>query len=294
MSKALSGAALAGAAGGAAGAQTVVISGALIGLLAAGICALAGWVFLRVIRPEKLFLRRVPGRKNHLSPLHAAGLFIAFYACMDLGMRALARLWGVEVGPGGGVPMKVSLLAGIFAQLALIGGAATVAALTFRGGLRRGVGLSLRHGVCDSVRGAVACLAVLPLCYAALAVTQLLMPERWISEHPILTFVGTAPARWVAIALTSTVVLAPVAEELFFRGLIQSMLRRYGFGPWPAVLVASGVFAASHASQPQDLPALFVLGLALGYNYERTGRLVAPILLHALFNAAMIWITLAQ
>ena len=42
------------------------------------------------------------------------------------------------------------------------------------------------------------------------------------------------------------------------------------------------------------MPALVVLGLVLGYNYERTGRLTAPILIHSLFNAFMTISTLAQ
>ena len=61
---------------------------------------------------------------------------------------------------------------------------------------------------------------------------------------------------------------------------------RHHFGPWPAVLVASAIFAAAHCTQPQAVPSLFVLAVVIGYNYERTGRLLAPILIHALFNAA--------
>jgi membrane protease YdiL (CAAX protease family) len=36
------------------------------------------------------------------------------------------------------------------------------------------------------------------------------------------------------------------------------------------------------------LPALVILGIVLGYNYERSGRLWAPIMIHALFNALSI------
>ena len=87
--------------------------------------------------------------------------------------------------------------------------------------------------------------------------------------------------------------LAPIAEELFYRGLMQSMLRRYGLRPWMAILATSAVFAVSHWPHYQDMPALFVLAVALGYNYERTGRLIAPIVLHAAFNGVTLWATLA-
>ena len=72
---------------------------------------------------------------------------------------------------------------------------------------------------------------------------------------------------------------------MFFRGIVQSMLRRWTRGVWPAVLASSALFAAFHINQPQAIPSLFALAVALGYSYERTGRLFAPILAHALFNA---------
>ena len=81
-------------------------------------------------------------------------------------------------------------------------------------------------------------------------------------------------AGWKALDVFSAVVLAPVVEEIVFRGLLQSMLRNYFRGAWPAVLIASAIFAAMHGS-PHWFPALFALGVVLGYNYERTGRLFA-------------------
>jgi hypothetical protein len=110
--------------------------------------------------------------------------------------------------------------------------------------------------------------------------------------HPLLRILEKAGPGWTAAAVFSAVVLAPLAEELFFRGLLQSLLRRR-FGPWPAVLTTAAVFAAVHYSTPQAVPALAALGIVLGYNYERTGRLFAPILLHAIFNALNIAVKLS-
>ncbi|GAH76387.1 unnamed protein product [marine sediment metagenome] len=95
---------------------------------------------------------------------------------------------------------------------------------------------------------------------------------------------GASPP-WLAVMVITAAVIVPIGEELLFRGLAQSLLRRH-FGPWPAVLIASAIFAAAHWSQPQAVPSLFVLAVVIGYNYERTGRLLAPILIHTLFNAA--------
>ena len=269
-------------------------NGRLIGLLAGGLCVLAGWVLLRILRPEKLFLRRVPARRNHVNLLHVLGLFLLNSVSGWLGIRAWAAMRGIQTDSPGHLPMTVKIPGAIFAQLVLIGATLTVAGITFRHGLRRGLGLSLRHGLCDCLRAAMGCLAALPPCYAALMATRLLMPSAWITDHEVLTFLPGASALWLGVAVVSTVVLAPIAEELLYRGLLQSMIREYTHRPWPAIILASALFAGSHLPYYQDMPALFVLAVALGYNYERTGRLVAPIVLHALFNAAMIWTTLAR
>ncbi len=295
MSKSLSRLAL-GAASSAAGAtapaQPEVLSGPLLGLLAAGICVLFGWVFVRVLRPGKFLLRRVPARHNHLSLVHVAAMFLLYFASAPLAAQALARAQGLEP-PMGKAPITVIIPATMFAQVLLIGAALTVAATAFRHGLGRGVGLSFRHGLCDSLRGLIGCIAVVPLCYAALMAAQAVIPKDQIHIHPVLEFVPAASALWLVAVLVSTVLLAPVAEELLYRGLLQSLVRQYTGRPWAAILTASAFFAASHYPQYQDMPALFILSVALGYNYARTGRLVAPMVLHGAFNAVMIWVRLA-
>jgi len=80
------------------------------------------------------------------------------------------------------------------------------------------------------------------------------------------------------------VVLAPVAEEFIFRGVLFPFVRQLG---WPklAWFGVSFLFALIHGSAAIFIP-LFVLALALTWLYEKTGSLLAPIVVHSLFNAA--------
>ena len=80
------------------------------------------------------------------------------------------------------------------------------------------------------------------------------------------------------------VVLAPVAEEFIFRGVLYPFIKQLG---WPrlALFGVSLLFAAIHLDKATFLP-LFVLALALTWLYEKTDTLFAPILVHALFNTA--------
>jgi len=83
------------------------------------------------------------------------------------------------------------------------------------------------------------------------------------------------------------VLVAPLVEELMFRGLFQSMIRSYLGRPWPAIAITSILFAGIHTNA-EHWPALFVLALGLGYSYEKSGSLLRPIFMHAMFNGVTI------
>jgi uncharacterized protein len=87
----------------------------------------------------------------------------------------------------------------------------------------------------------------------------------------------------VAVRFAAVALIAPVAEEILFRGLLQKALERH-LGKWGGLILASILFGLVHG-QPKALPMLALLGLALGYVYQRTGSLRLPILMHIANNA---------
>jgi membrane protease YdiL (CAAX protease family) len=101
------------------------------------------------------------------------------------------------------------------------------------------------------------------------------------AEHELLDQVQNSSRAGKALGVVVAVVLAPLSEELVFRGYFQTILRRW-LSPWTAVIVASALFAMAHDAWSQ--PAIFLLALCLGYVYERTGNLWANITMHSLFN----------
>lgn len=82
------------------------------------------------------------------------------------------------------------------------------------------------------------------------------------------------------------VILAPIAEEVIFRGYFYGVIRRYS-GRVPAIAISSLLFAAIHVHLP-SLLGLGILAVILCLLYERTGSLWAPITMHAAFNASNI------
>jgi membrane protease YdiL (CAAX protease family) len=88
------------------------------------------------------------------------------------------------------------------------------------------------------------------------------------------------------LVAVSAVILAPVAEELAFRGVLLAALRERVTDRWSVILSASA-FAAFHLLDPNAVlaaPPLFVLGLVMARQVVRSGRIAAAIFTHMGFN----------
>ncbi|MFQ5413382.1 MAG: lysostaphin resistance A-like protein, partial [Phycisphaerae bacterium] len=92
------------------------------------------------------------------------------------------------------------------------------------------------------------------------------------------------PAGLTVCLWLGAVVVAPIAEEVFFRGVVQTMLARMCRGRWSAIIGTAIVFGVIHVPQPDTVPAVTAFGVLLGYTYERTGAVAVPIVIHAGFN----------
>ena len=91
------------------------------------------------------------------------------------------------------------------------------------------------------------------------------------------------------------VVVYPVLEEIVFRGLVQELVQEYisarTLGPLSvANLLTSLLFTGMHFLYHAPLWAalVFMPSLVFGFFKDRTGKLVAPILLHAFYNAGFL------
>ena len=80
-----------------------------------------------------------------------------------------------------------------------------------------------------------------------------------------------------------TIIIAPMAEEMFFRGILYPAVKKAGF-PRLALWGTALIFAGVHLNLVTFIP-LVVLALGLTILYERTDNLWSSITAHALFNA---------
>ncbi len=102
-------------------------------------------------------------------------------------------------------------------------------------------------------------------------------------SNPILPLAleGNDPVAIACFVFTASVA-APVFEEIMFRGFLLPSLTRYV--PLGLAITLSGLtFAIAHLSLSEVIP-LTTLGMIMGLVYTRSGSLLAPILLHSLWN----------
>lgn len=115
---------------------------------------------------------------------------------------------------------------------------------------------------------------------AAWLCTRLGIPD--LTQDVVRAFVKLNSASGIAAFMLYAVIIAPICEEIFFRGILLPFCRRF-MGRWQAILLVSLLFGLSHWHLASLVP-LTLLGAALALAYERTGRLGTSIAMHGILN----------
>ncbi len=215
------------------------------------------------------------------------------------------RTWGVRDALLGVLAAPASLLlSGVLLAVVDVNGSLLVAlaslllcglaALAVRraarqsGGLRRALGFDL-PGLPDVGRVLGWSLLLLVAQGATAVLVGLLVPSLRGVAPDNTSFLRGVPWGELLLLAVAAVVIAPVVEELLFRGLVlQGLMLRLGF--WPAALLSSAAFGLLHtgsfdAAGAALVLATGVLGLGLCVLARRTGRLGPGMGVHALRNA---------
>jgi membrane protease YdiL (CAAX protease family) len=149
-------------------------------------------------------------------------------------------------------------------------------------------GLRFRTPLRDVGYAFITYLAVTPVFTAAAHAWQYIGESCGVEYKvpPLISFLlKSESAASIAVVTVAAVIIAPVAEELFFRAFTYSALRkRLGF--LPGVVITSLYFALIHDFFSY-LP-IFILGIALAFLYERRQSIIAPAALHFFHNARVV------
>lgn len=151
------------------------------------------------------------------------------------------------------------------------------------------LGLTPKPPLSALIRGAVLYVGIFPALVILVVGQDLLCRAVGLEIKPqeiTQLFLNTDSTAAVALLTAFALIVAPVFEEVLFRGLAYPVLKQR-FGTARALVLVSAAFALIHFHLPSVIP-LFVLAGALTLAYELTGSLWASIILHALFNTTSV------
>jgi len=260
--------------------QFLLVGGVVSLLMLAGLIT-AIVFFWRHARAQSLswsqrieFLRRVPVSPVALMMLIA--ILFLLYAVMALAVIAM--------GQGGASEWGFALQTLAFHWAVII----FVIVWKLRSGWSwRGMfGFGMRGFTYQASRGLLAYLIVFPLIILSALVYQWILI--WLGyqpvQQPIMDFLSGDISVFTRVyGLLLAVLIAPVAEELLFRGLLLPVLARR-LGVVAGVLGVSLIFAGMHLFIPALVP-LFFVSVACCLAYVYTGSLTTAIVFHSIFNS---------
>tara|TARA_Y100000385_G_scaffold282967_1_gene338310 strand:+ start:1666 stop:2529 length:864 start_codon:yes stop_codon:yes gene_type:complete len=282
---------------------------ALVGFVATMLCLTSMFCIVKLIaryRRGETLIPQVPGSPVPWDGMIVASLFVLFLVGQGVCVAAVQAMFPAgnqssQVIATGNAPTVITvggskgsdelgylLLANATAMLAFTCVAALI--LRVRGASWEDLGFwdpKPREGL------RLACVTWLiivpPLLTLAAFLDQFVEPY----SHPIIDFLQADRSIWsVGLVIGAAVVAAPIAEEFFFRRILQGWLE-IKFGDW-AVVVSAFCFGLAHLGQGLGWVPLIGFGLAAGYLARRRGTILPSIVLHALFNGLSVWLLVAS
>jgi membrane protease YdiL (CAAX protease family) len=229
---------------------------------------------------------------------------VSFFSWVDLVLASMVVLLIVSqfLVPAGSVSQAavdnvntLMLLANILIWWALILGPILLS-LWFRGfklgsvfGLDR---MPVRRSL---LLGVALLVSALPLVFVVDYIASILLKVNTTTDtqEVIRIFENSSTVAQRVPIILLAVVVAPVTEELAFRGYLYGVIKRY-LGAIPALVLSGILFALIHLNLPSFFP-LLVLASVFALAYEVSGSLLVPMTMHALFNAfSLILVLLGQ
>ena len=230
-------------------------------------------------------LKKAPVRRNTL-PIYVGFAAIVLWLCLAVFLMLFVGMLPQDAP--GWITELITYLMSLMMEVAFIMVFLWLAQTHFVRGLK-GFGLNPKTILRDLKMAPVHLIAVYPLIIfglmIVLAIGQVLFGQDWSIEphQSLLTMSGDSPLILKIVTIAFAVILAPIFEEMMFRGIFQSVLSTSTGHRWIAIIATSIIFTLQHPGQ--HCLAIFSLSVGLGYAYERSGSLFRSIFMHMLFNS---------
>lgn len=262
-------------------------------LVSLGIMILAWWLLQNSLGRKALLASRP--RRNRLNPFLAVLAFVIWYSTLAGTLYIKGKIFS-DLTQSQKILWDNAILC-IATSLATIF-IIVLVKCTFVRGLK-GFGLYTKNIFKDFAIGFIVLLGTWPVLLMMFILTTIVGylikgNDYQMPQHQELQFLADNSQISIRLLIAlATIIIVPFFEEVLFRGIFQSTIRNYVKRPWPSIFISALIFATVHANM-EHWPVIFVLGVSLGYSYEKTGRLYPAIFIHSLFNATSVISTLMQ
>lgn len=251
---------------------------------------LAAWVHTigRLLRGRRVFGSGV-APPVHWGWLRAVGVFLLFVMFQMLALVVYRGVMGPVEGPAAWAGFVIVMYA--FNCLTLL---AIYLNASEGGESSRALGLKSMPVGTAAWTGLLAFLLFMPVQMAYAALIQGILSgftEKTLPMQEVVKAMINAGPLSLAVLVFSAAVLAPVFEELVFRGFVQGGLAK-SLGSAPGIVVTVMLFTVVHGGSGAVL--VFPVAVALGLLYHRTHSLAACIVFHAAVNGAGVIMVLFQ
>ena len=244
---------------------------------------------------------RLDVTKSPYGPLHAiaAGAVLLYlmvvHPIMRIGFPAFWRqfLYGVKVSADTqSIAIMLASTVVVFGGVALLVWLSTLF-VRRKGSESGGAGLSSserKDGLVFALKAALPVTFVTILVSVACATALEKLSGVKLADQPLVDFFRGSGASLAAKAIVVLLVLveAPLLEEPVFRGIMFRGFAR-SMPMWVAMLLSGFLFALVHVNAATFIPLWFI-GIAFAWLYAKTGTILAPMLVHCIFNTINVFL----
>ncbi len=138
--------------------------------------------------------------------------------------------------------------------------------------------------------GASVAVLIIPLRGALAMAAQILIEgnlDSVVARGDLFTSGGFSSQAFL-LSLLFLGVLAPISEELFFRGLLHTWGMKYLQKFWVRALISSTLFGLAHLDSAGVTLSAFIMGWVIAWMYERTQSILMPIVVHIATNSTAV------
>jgi uncharacterized protein len=151
---------------------------------------------------------------------------------------------------------------------------------------RRGAGVALYLGLTlPRKRDLLLSIIVILIFTAAADGLSALLGYNLVTQFQLDIYRSASAAGWLPWLLLSLVVVAPLGEEILFRGFLFRGWHRSPHDIWAVIVATALLWALTHVQyNPYYMAQVFVIGLVFGWFRYKSGSTILTMVLHGLFN----------